>query len=318
MATQKKIRSSPLLGVVARLAIRALAALPIGLARGVGAACGRLCAAVPNRLRRITRLNLSWCFPELPADERRRLLRRSLIETFKFYSEAGALLCWPPVKLDRLIGATEGGELLDASLAGGKGAVLLLPHLGNWELFNHYLMSRHPFSALYRPPRVAELERFLLAARERTGCTMVPATASGLRQLYRELEAGKLVLILPDQEPVRSSGVFAPFFGVSALTMILVARLLGRFGSPALVGWATRERDGRFTLHFREAGADLADPDPVAAATALNREVEECVRERPEQYLWSYKRFKSRPPEEEHRLRELGDATGVKLYRRRP
>lgn len=315
MAGKKSIRSAPLLAAAVRLAVGAIALLPIGVARGLGALFGWSCSALPNRLRHITTLNLEWCFPDLPASERRRLARRSLIETGKFYTESGALLRWPAAGLDRLVGPTEGEELLDQALAGGKGAVLLLPHLGNWELFNHFLMSRHPFAALYRPPRVRELDRFLRSARERTGCTMVPATASGLRQLYRELDAGKLVLVLPDQEPVRSSGVFAPFFGVPALTMTLVSRLLRRFGSPALVGWATRERDGRFAFHLRVGSSELADADPLTAATALNREVEKCVRERPEQYLWSYKRFKSRPPEEEHRLRVLGDPTGVKDYR---
>ena len=301
------------------MAIAAIAALPLGLARAAGVAFGVLCWLLPTRLRRFSRLNLSWCFPDLPAGERSRLLRRSLIETGRFYAEGGALMRWPAERLDRLVASTEGEELLDEALARGRGAVLLLPHLGNWELFNHHLMMRsRPFAALYRAPRVAELERFLVDARERHGCTMVPATAHGLRLLYRELGKGGLVLILPDQEPVRASGVFAPFFGVPALTMTLVARLLRKFGAPVLVGWALREADGRFTMHFRKASPELANEDPVAAATALNHEVEASVRERPEQYLWSYKRFKSRPPEEEHRLRVQGDPTGVKLYRRRP
>lgn len=318
MAKQKRTRSSPLLAGAARIAVGVIAALPLGLARALGTAFGVLCWLVPNSLRRVSRLNLDWCFPELPAAERRRLLRHSLLATGKFYAEGGALMRWPAEKLDRLVGDIEGGELLDHALAGGRGAVLLLPHLGNWELFNHYLMMRrHPFVALYRAPRVEELERFLVEARERHGCVMVPATAHGLRRLYRELEHGKLVLILPDQEPVRSSGAFAPFFGVPALTMTLVARLLRKFDAPALVGWALREGDGRFTFRFREAAADLGDADPLVAATALNREIEETVRTRPEQYLWSYKRFKSRPRDEEERLHR-GDATGVKLYRRRP
>ncbi len=55
----------------------------------------------------------------------------------------------------------------------------------------------------------------------------------------------------------------------------------------------------------------------MIAATALNREIESCVRTRPEQYLWSYKRFKSRP-DAEAELLARGETSGVKLYRRRP
>ncbi len=314
MAKRKISRSYPLLGALARGSVTVAARLPIGRAQALGAALGRLCWLLPNRYRRDTLTNLEWCFPDLPARQRRRLARESLIETGKNIGESGAIWRWPAADLSRLIEGTEGEDLLAGALAERRGLLLLLPHLGNWEMLNPFLIERRSFAALYRPPRIAEMERALVEARQRTGCEMIAATPRGLRRLITALEEGKPILVLPDQEPLRRSGVWAPFFGVPALTMTLIARLLRRSPVPALFAWAERTSSGGFRVRFRDAPEGLDDPDPQRAAARLNLGVEACVRLCPEQYMWSYKRFKSRPPEEEAILRHGGDASRVHLY----
>jgi Kdo2-lipid IVA lauroyltransferase/acyltransferase len=319
MAMRKVSESSPTIGALARGMLALSARLPLPAARGFGSALGLLAAVVPNQFRRVTRYNLSWCFPELRASERARLLRASLVSMGRGAGEFGAVLAAPWERFNKLVAEVEGEELLARSLSrGGPGPLLLVPHLGNWEVLNPFLVQRGPLVALYRPPRIEEAHRVLLEPRERAGCTMIPATPAGLRDLYRATAAGKLTVVLPDQEPIRRSGVFAPFFGVSALTMTLVARLLRRLRSTALFVFALRTPDGRFTVHFRQPPDGLDDPDLEVAASRLNAGIEQCVREKPEQYLWSYKRFKTRPEEELERLYVHGDPTGVKLYRKHP
>ncbi len=298
MTQRKATRSSPLQGVLARATLWLCARLPIRWAQALGAFLGWLAWMLPAAFRRSSVDNLARCFPELPAAERRRLARRSLIATGRTAAEAGALWGWPPERLAALEEEVVGGELLAAALASGRGTLLLLPHIGNWEVFNHFLMRRAPFLALYRPPRVAQLDGLVRRARQRTGCRMAPATRAGLKELYRWLDGGSLALILPDQEPLKRHGVFAPFFGVPALTMTLVGRLARRLRPNLLYGYAERRPDGRFRIHFRPAPEGLDDADPVVAAARLNRGVEECVRACPEQYTWSYKRFRTRPPDE--------------------
>ena len=314
MAVRKQTRSAPIQGALALAVLRLTAALPLALSRALGAAIGRLCLLLPNQFRRHTRWNVAWCLPELSASERRRLVRRSLIETGKTLGEGGAVYLWPVARLRALEAGVEGEAILDRAMAAGRGALLLVPHLGNWEMLNHFLMERYRFAALYRPPRIRELDRLLREARERTGCETIPATQKGLRRLYRALDDGRLVLILPDQEPIRSSGVFAPFFGVPAFTMTLVARIARRSGAATLFGWTERQEDGRFLYRFREAPAGVDDPDLVTAATRLNRGVEAAVRECPAQYAWSYPRFKSRPPDELEALATGRGAERVWLY----
>lgn len=298
MSERKHIASAPW---IARLAVTFMALvsiLPIAWARALGGCLGTLFAWLPGRQRAVTQLNLKLCFPDMPDAERHRLVRRSLQETGKILVECASVWRLPVAKLERLEEAVVGEDLLHRALARGKGVMLLAPHLGNWEFLNHYLMRQAPFVCLYRPPRVAELDAVLRGARERTGATLAPATPAGFRPVLRALHAGRLVMVLPDQEPLGSHGVHAPFFGIPALTMTLVARLLRRTGCEVLYVVAERRPAGRFRIRFLDAPAGLGDDDEVRAATQLNRGIEACVELCPEQYLWSYKRFSTAPPGE--------------------
>jgi KDO2-lipid IV(A) lauroyltransferase len=305
MVEKKQTRSSPALARLAIAFLRAWSTLPLSWARAFGGIVGRVAYLIPARPRRITERNVTHCLGDQTADRRTQVIRRSLIETAKTYAEFGAMWEWPPEKLHRLERQVDNAVLLEDALAERKGVILLVPHIGNWEFLLHYLMRCHGITALYRPPRIKELDEHLSRSRQRSGATLVPPSGAGLRSLLSTLSEGRLVGILPDQEPLKDNGVFAPFFGYPALTMTLVASLVRRYGSRVVYGYASR-CPGGFRIRFREAPEGLDDPDDVAAATQLNRGVENCVRECPEQYLWSYKRFRTRriesQPEHENEL----------------
>ncbi|MDD3449462.1 MAG: hypothetical protein PHF72_10590, partial [Gammaproteobacteria bacterium] len=109
-------------------------------------------------------------------------------------------------------------------------------------------------------------------------------------------ERGETVGILPDQDQGRGGGVFAPFFGHPANTMVLVSRLAGRSGAVVLFCVPERLPRGRgFRLNFTPAPAEVSGADLRRSVAAVNAGVEAWVRRLPAQYLWSYKRFKSRP-----------------------
>ena len=306
MSTRKTTQSRPIQSTLILWTVAVLAKLPYRLARLIGHAAGLASSFIPTREHRVTARNIDWCFPEWKEQERRKLIRSSLVEDGRNLFESGAVLKWPLARLKELEVEAEGEELLRAAVSSGRGAILLLPHLGNWEMLMPFLTPRYPFVSLYRPPKLRGLERFLVESRERfASCEMVASGPGGLKKLYRSLEEGRLIIILPDQEPVERSGVFAPFFGVPALTMTLVQRLTRKLGCPSVFAWPHRTAEGRFRVRFREPPEGLGDPDPIVAATRLNEGVESCVRTCPEQYTWSYKRFRTRPPIEVA-TRELG------------
>lgn len=262
----------------------------------VGSCIGMLLLILPNRLREVSRRNVARCFPDSTASQRRSLVRRSLASTGRNVAEAGAMWRWPASRLSRLEAEAENEELLHRGMKGGKGVLLLAPHVGNWEFVSHFLTRRYPLLSLYRPPRIVELDELIRMSRQRLGAEMVPADGMGLRTFVRALGSGRLVAILPDQEPLKSHGVFAPFFGVDALTMTLVRSLVRRYQPAVVFAFAERVAGGRFRVRFLEPPEGLDHRDPLVAAARLNSGVEACVRLCPDQYMWSYRRFRTRPP----------------------
>lgn len=279
------------LGAVLGLAAR----LPFAWVQALGGGLGWLSAWIPNEHRAITRRNLELCFPELDERERRALERASLVESGRTLTETVAIWLGPPSRAHMVV-EVEGETALRDALATGRGAVICSPHLGSWEMAGLYLGSRYPMTSMYRPPRKQAFEHIVRRARERTGARLVPTDAGGIRALYQGLKEGRLIGILPDQDPRDPDGAFAPFFGIQANTMTLVSRLAQKTGVPVFLTFAERLPRGRgFRLRIIPAPQGIDSPDLDTSAAALNRGVEQCVRLAPAQYQWSYKRFRTRP-----------------------
>lgn len=275
--------------------LRLLAYLPLPLLHAGGTLAGTLAGLIPNNARHIARVNAELCFPDWPAQRKRALVRGSLRESGKTLLELGPLWYRPPQRLLQLIRAVEGAEILDTAIASGRGVLIIAPHLGSWELLQVWVAQRTSLHALYRPPRQTDLESLIRRARGRTGAQFWPARPAGVRALYRALRAGEAIGILPDQQPPKE-GVFAPFFGVPAKTMTLFGKLAARSRAPMVLGWAERLAHGRgYRLHWHAVDEAVRDPDPLRAATALNRAIETAIRQQPCQYQWSYRRFSRRP-----------------------
>ncbi|HRD50474.1 MAG: lysophospholipid acyltransferase family protein [Candidatus Competibacter sp.] len=282
--------------------LRLTALLPLPWVHAVGATLSGLLGWFPNDVCRIADRNLALAFPELPAADRKRLLRRNLRETGKLMLELGPLWLWRGERvLDLVQGSVVGEEALTSAVRQKQGAILITPHLGAWEMAGLYYSSRYPLTILYRPSRL-ELDALSRYGRGRLGGKVVATDASGVRALLAALRKGEVLGILPDQDPGGSgdsNGIFAPFFGITASTMTLVSRLALKTGVPVFLTWAERLPLGRgFALHLRLLPEVTGATSLEASVAAMNRGVEGAVRTLPTQYLWAYKRFKTRPPGE--------------------
>lgn len=269
--------------------------LPLPVNHALGAIIGWGCLLIPNRLVRDSRTNIGLCLPEWSATAQRRLVRQSLVETGKALTEIGALWMRREQSVLRLIRQVEGLDLALNARDTGRGVILATPHLGAWEAAGLYCAHVFRMTCLFRPLRLAELEDLVRASRSRFGATYVPASARGIRALRRAVGQGGAVAMLPDQEPRNGSGLFAPFFGIPACSMTLLVRLSLSTGAPIVFTYCERLSWGRgYHLHFRAAPQDIYSPDTGTAVTAMNRAIEELIRECPTQYQWSYRRFARR------------------------
>lgn len=282
-----------MMGLLMAAATRFFSWLPLMAGRHCAAWLGRLIHRTGAGVAVVTRINLARCFPDLGDDVREELARTSLGHTGCLLFESGPLAHWPRERLTKLIVSETGRAPLAASLRSG-GVLMLIPHFGNWEFLCFALGSLN-FMALYDPPRITGFEEPLRRSRERFGGRLRRANVGGLRAAYRELQAGGLVCILPDQVPQGSGGVYAPFFGQPALTMTLGHRLIQRTRATVMLGSAKRVQNG-FALAYEPLGEDIYADQPEVFARVLNLAIEELVRRDPAQYQWEYKRFKKQPP----------------------
>ena len=277
-----------------------VAGLPWPVLRRLADGLAWLLRRLDTRESKVARRNLELAYPGLMPAERAALHADVLRGTARQAFETLRIWTRPPAANLALIREHDGVEQFDAALASGRGLIVAAPHHGNWELLNQWLASRTELCVLYRAPDSAVGEAFLRHVRRCSGdrVTQIRAEGPALRQLYATLRSGGTVGILPDQQPKAGDGVFAPFFGMPALTMTLLSRLAARTGATVLFAWCERIGDGAapaYALHVEAAPPGIADDDSGVAAAALNAKVEHIARRDPAQYQWTYKRYTLRP-----------------------
>lgn len=275
--------------------LRLFSWLPLGFARGCGKLTGRLLFRFNNNSKFLTESNLRAVYPNLEPAALQAMTLSSLQHNAQSVFELGAMWFWQKPKLEKLIRSEHGLEILQAAYAKQNGVIVLAPHIGNWEIVGVYISMNYPSTFMYRPPKLQPVEKPMTESRMRFGANLVPTDLRGVKQIIQALKANHLTGILPDQD-AGENGVHANFMGHPARTMTLVNRLLQKTSAQAVFGVAIRHPQGGFELHFLPADREaLANVDKVAAATALNQGVEQCIALAPEQYLWAYRRFRGLP-----------------------
>lgn len=276
---------------------RAITRLPRAWALALGRGLGRLWSDLDARHVRIAADNLRASFPHW--DEARVL--RTARAVYVHFGATLVDLLWlgrrPPAELLALVDV-EGREHVDAATAGETGALMLTGHFGNWEIAGLFHGGRFGgIGVVARPLDNPALDARLCALRARTGNTVIYKERA-LQQVLRSLREGKSVAILIDQN-VNAGGVFVDFFGRPAATTTVAAALALKTGAAIVPGFAELKPDGRYLMRYaapvRFAPSGDRQADLLALTQRLTALIESVVRERPEQWLWLHRRWKTQP-----------------------
>ncbi|MCL2875645.1 MAG: lysophospholipid acyltransferase family protein [Betaproteobacteria bacterium] len=269
---------------------RLFARLPLSCLYRLGGVGGWLVYLCSPTYRRRLRANLTQAMGE-PS---RKLLHRAIAETGRQALE----ICWiwlrPLNTVLAQVKAVYGLELVETARLDGAGILFVTPHLGCFELAAHYCAHAGgaPLTVLFRPPRFRALEPLMQAGRIRGLVKTAAADLAGVRQLLKALRMHDMVGILPDQTPQAGEGVWADFFGRPAWTMTLGARLAEVEGVRTIYVWVERLPRGQgYAVHY-SLPAQPCEGGLAMRCAAMNREIERLIRQRPEQYLWAYNRYK--------------------------
>ena len=269
--------------------LRLTTLLPLAWQRRIGRALGRTLYAGSRERRRITRINLRLCFPELDERERARLAREhfALLGASLFEMAYG---WWGPARRLEALGAIHGREHLDAALAHGKGVILLQGHFLTTDIAGQILGQKLRFTATYARPKNAVVRALTERLRGRFIARQIHHAE--VRAIVRALAANEIVWHGPDQGAKRGKGVSARFFGQPAHTNTATAKLARISGAAVVPYHPIKRADGRYELRIEPALADFPGADITAATQRVNDTIELHARQAPAQYLWCHRRFK--------------------------
>jgi KDO2-lipid IV(A) lauroyltransferase len=265
---------------------RLLSLLPLCLLHRLGALLGWVAYVVSPRYAARLQANLR----QAGYGGNVELLNQAVEDAGKSIVELPAIWLRSRDRTLALMDEVHGWKLVEDAHRSGKGIIFLTPHMGCFEITSLYYAARHPITVLYRPPKLAWLEPLMQAGRSRGQVELATTDLSGVRRLLKALRRGEAVGLLPDQVPGNGEGTWAPFFGQPAYTMTLVGRLVEATGAAVILAYAERLSGGRgYVLRLSAPDEPLTGE---GSAAALNRAIENLVRECPQQYLWSYNRYK--------------------------
>jgi len=260
----------------------------------LGRSLGPWLQRIKKRQARIARKNLAVCFAELSVEQREALLRRHFEAVGISFLEMSIGWFAPRETLRRLV-HVEGKQHLDNALEKGKGALLVAAHFTPLETCVAIMADISArTSTLYRPQRNAMMDSIIYRGRSRFAHVQIPR--DNVRALLKRLRANDTVLYMPDQTYLGNQSALLPFFGELAVTNIVVPKLAKISGAAVLPYFFLRRADGSgYDVTIGAPFENWPTEDPSADMLRWVAALEQHIRRAPEQYLWLYKKFKSRP-----------------------
>ena len=264
--------------------------LPLKINHYLGAFIGQLLYLLNTDAKKVTKQNIAICFSELSKNEQRSLVKKSLIETGKNLTESSLIWNQSFSENAKHVRNIYGKNYLDTD----ETTILLVPHLGCWEITGRVIANTRAITFLFKPLKSQQQNQYLFERRNQGNLTMASADQSGVLKLQRALKQGELVGMLPDQDPGQEGGIVAPFFNSPVNTMTLLVRLAKKHNAQIVMCWANRLKKGRgFDLNFEPLDLISSSDNLLDQVTLMNGAIEDLIRRFPDQYMWSYRRFKS-------------------------
>ncbi len=270
--------------------------LPLSVLAPVGEAVGTVLYFLGRERRKVCLTNLSRCFPDMPEKER-VALAKAHFRAFGRSALERSILWWAPrervMRLVRIVGLERLAALK------GQPVILLAPHFVGLDAGCSRLICEIDMAGIYAKQKDPVFNALLLSGRTRFGRQRAFSRQEGVRPALAALKEGIPFYYLPDLDYGPRDTIFVPFFGVPAATVSGLSRMV-RITGARVVPCVTRMLPGGagYELHCYPAWEKFPSDDDAADARRMNAFIEDRVREMPEQYFWSHKRFKTRPPGE--------------------
>lgn len=272
-----------------------LAQLPYSWLLRLGRWLGALMYRFAKSRRHIAQRNLELCFPKLTPVQREQLLKDNFASTGIAFFEMAMSWWWPKQRLAKLV-RIEGLEHLQQAQQQGQGVILMAIHFTTLEIGAALLGQRHTIDGMYRAHKNPVFDYVQRKGRERHNADAIAIEREDVRTMMRHLRKGRAIWYAPDQDYGAKQSVFVPLFGVPAAT-VTATSAFARLGKALVIPMRqSRLPDAQgYLLSLEPAWQEFPAGDEEQDCLRINQWVEQAIGEHPEQYLWSHRRFKTRP-----------------------
>ncbi|MBN4076102.1 lysophospholipid acyltransferase family protein [Gemmatimonas aurantiaca] len=263
-----------------------------------GAAVGRFAMRRFKSRIRVTEDNLRKAFPEW-SEDKVRVTRVGVFENIgRTIFEVARCQGLEHDEIDRLLHKFDGAEYVEEVAKRGKGCLFATPHFGNWELIGFWLPANgYKTNFLAGRQTNPYIDKMLNDNRRSVGVNIIP-TGSSARQVIRVLRRGEFLGIVPDQHSAIGHEV-VEFFGRKVAAHRGTALFAYRTGAAILPTFIIRKGPGHHEgLVDPPIYADTSRPEKEETqrlTQLIMSRFEEMIREYPELWMWTHKRWKPIP-----------------------
>lgn len=259
--------------------------------------------------RKVVYQNIANSFPEWDDKQVNQVARQFYHNLCDILVESIRLISMPEKEVKQRVNF-ENRELLDAVAARNQSAIIALGHCGNWEMAGLAVSSTLPFKsmAIYRPLKNKDFDGFARKLRGRLGMELVPQ--KNIRALLASTNEGsRLFHFITDQTPGRmAANYWTTFLNQETPIYLGTEKVAKMSGLPVYFANITRTSRGHYNILVKEVALDPKSEAPGAITAKHSRLLEENIKQQPDNWLWSHRRWKHTRPEGV----ELNVATGVR------
>jgi len=266
--------------------------LPFAVALSIGASLGTIIYYLPTSAKKIAAINIQQCFPELDKTEQHQLVKDHFISLGIGLVEV--FLCWWNKSKFHNRVSWEGMDIIKKAHEDERPIILLTCHFTTLEIGGTLVNEHFPIAALYREQSNLLFNEVMNRSRMHNLDKII--NRNDIRDLAKLLKNKGIVWYAPDQNYNGKQSVFANFFGLPAATTSATSRLAKMTNAVIIPFYQIRSKDRRhYQIKVGQPLANIPTKDPQKDTEIVNKAIEDMIKQAPEQYLWSHRRFKNLP-----------------------
>lgn len=248
--------------------------------------------------RDVVEKNLRNAFPEKSPEERKRIAKKFYSHLTDMFVETLKAMHMTPEQIMKRFYAPD-TSLTDRFFSEGRDVVALGSHYNNWEWYSSMQLSmKHRALLIYKPLKNKDFDQFLLKIRSRFGVTITPMSHI-IRDLVKCRSEKILTLsgFIGDQTPPRDDISFwTTFLNQDTAFYRGAEKVAVKYDIPVILMHLVKKKRGYYEIEYRLISEHPREEEPNAITSRYAALLEEIIRDKPEYWLWSHRRWKHKRP----------------------